>query len=88
MKQSLLLAIGIAVVFMWMGNGAVSPATKASGIVTGGATIGQKVALVEKKIAGILREVTAYNVGVRAQTSANPCIGAGGQDLCALVERT
>ncbi len=87
MKKSLLLAIGIAAVFLWMGNGAVSPAPKTSGIVPGAATVGQKVAFVEKKIAGILREVTAYNVGVRAQTNGDPCIGASGHDLCELVER-
>lgn len=34
---------------------------------------------------GIVREVTAYNVGVREQTSDDPCIGASGKDLCRLV---
>ena len=87
MKKSLLLAIGIAVVYLWIGNGSVSPAPKASGIVPGAATVGQKVALVEKKIAGILREVTAYNVGVRAQTNIDPCIGASGHNICELIQR-
>ncbi len=31
------------------------------------------------------REVTAYNVGDPSQTDASPCIGATGQDLCALI---
>ncbi len=48
---------------------------------------GQEVAAVGKKFTGIVREVTAYNVGVRAQTSDTPCIGAGGHDLCRLLER-
>lgn len=38
------------------------------------------------RLAGMIREVTAYNVGIPEQTSANPCIGASGQDLCRLVE--
>ena len=29
-----------------------------------------------------LREVTAYNVGIEAQTDSTPCIGATGEDLC------
>jgi len=36
---------------------------------------------------GIIREVTAYNVGVEAQTDKSPCIGASGDDLCKLVEQ-
>ncbi len=37
------------------------------------------------RLAGIVREVTAYNVGVREQTSETPCIGASGKNLCRLV---
>ncbi len=33
-----------------------------------------------------IREVTAYNVGVRAQTDDDPCVGASGHDICRLVE--
>lgn len=47
----------------------------------------KKIEQVGKRIAGIVREVTAYNVGVRAQTSDTPCIGASGRDLCELVAR-
>jgi 3D (Asp-Asp-Asp) domain-containing protein len=36
---------------------------------------------------GLVREVTAYNVGVREQTSDEPCIGATGKNLCRLVAR-
>jgi 3D (Asp-Asp-Asp) domain-containing protein len=87
MKQSLLLAIGIASAFLWMENGAVVQAPKVSAIVPDAATVVRNVAVVEKKISGILREVTAYNVGVREQTSDTPCIGAGGHNLCELLER-
>jgi 3D (Asp-Asp-Asp) domain-containing protein len=31
--------------------------------------------------------ITAYNVGVVAQTDDTPCIGASGDDLCKMVER-
>ena len=34
---------------------------------------------------GIIRETTAYNVGVPAQTDNNPCIGATGENLCQLL---
>jgi len=33
------------------------------------------------------RYVTAYNVGVVAQTDSTPCIGASGDDLCKLFEQ-
>ena len=33
------------------------------------------------------RYVTAYNVGVVAQTDNTPCIGASGDDLCKLVDQ-
>lgn len=32
-----------------------------------------------------VREITAYNVGVPAQTDASPCIGASGENLCSLI---
>jgi 3D (Asp-Asp-Asp) domain-containing protein len=86
-KRSLHLAIGIVVVFMFF----------AQGVKTAGqyfTTAGQEfnraeegVSRVGKKIAGIVREVTAYNVGVREQTSDAPCIGASGRNLCKLVEQ-
>lgn len=42
----------------------------------------------ERKIEPITdRYVTAYNVGVVAQTDNTPCIGASGDNLCELVER-
>lgn len=35
---------------------------------------------------GIIREVTAYNVGDKNQTDSTPCVGASGDDLCQLLE--
>ncbi|MBI5576332.1 MAG: 3D domain-containing protein [Deltaproteobacteria bacterium] len=87
MKKSLLLAIGIAGAFLWMGNGAVVLEPIACITAVSAALSGKEVVSIEKKPAGMHREVTAYNVGVRAQTSDTPCIGAGGHDLCELVER-
>jgi 3D (Asp-Asp-Asp) domain-containing protein len=87
MKQSILLAIGITVVSLclWIGNR--QAALSSPGPATGVGKTGQEVAAAGKKIAGIVREVTAYNVGVREQTSDTPCIGAGGHDLCRLLEK-
>lgn len=36
---------------------------------------------------GAIRTVTAYNVGIAAQTDDTPCIGATGEDLCKALER-
>src|SRR5574341_1396970 len=91
-QKSPQLAIAITVVvlwfaFLWMGNrGGASP-SGAPGIgsnVTGADNQGR---LLGKKLSRIVREVTAYNVGVREQTSDDPCIGATGIDLCEMVER-
>jgi len=86
MKQSILLAIGITVVslFLWIGNR--QAALSSPGPAAEVRKAGQGVAAAGKKITGIVREVTAYNVGVREQTSDAPCIGAGGHDLCGLLE--
>jgi 3D (Asp-Asp-Asp) domain-containing protein len=87
MKRSILLAIGISVfsLFLWIGNRPAAPSS--SGTATEVKKAGQEVAVAGKKIAGIVREVTAYNVGVREQTSDTPCIGAGGDNLCHMIQR-
>ena len=85
MERSLRLAIGIAVVFLfaWTWNRLDATALRGQGAST---AVG-KAAYAGKKVAGIVREVTAYNVGVRGQTNDDPCLGARGHDLCAMVER-
>ena len=84
MKKSLLVAMGIGLLFFSIGNGDVYRELWA---VARAAVSGGNIADAEKGFAGVIREVTAYNVGVMAQTSATPCIGASGQDLCRLVKR-
>jgi 3D (Asp-Asp-Asp) domain-containing protein len=87
MKNSFLLLIGIAVVSlsMWIGNYSVGSSSSEIAKEVGKA--GEEIMAAEKRFVAIVREVTAYNVGVRAQTSDTPCIGAGGDDLCRLTTR-
>jgi len=87
MEKSILLAVGITVVslFLWIGDRPASPGS--SGPAAEIKKAGQEVAAAGKKVTGIIREVTAYNVGVREQTSDTPCIGAGGHNLCRMLER-
>lgn len=101
--DTLHLSIGIVVafLFLWGGNQADAPGPP-PGIVQKVEAAGsdyikkaeqdvrkaeKRIARVGEKIVGIVREVTAYNVGVKAQTSESPCIGAGGHDLCAVIEQ-
>jgi 3D (Asp-Asp-Asp) domain-containing protein len=74
------LVIGTLSVIFLMGDGHLPVVPSASRTF-------ERIANSEKKIAGMLREVTAYNVGVAEQTSGDSCIGAGGHDLCELVKR-
>jgi len=70
---------------LWMGSGIdmTDPVVPESGseIVTAGNPSG----FFGNPTSGLVREVTAYNVGRRRQTSKAPCIGATGQNLCRLV---
>jgi 3D (Asp-Asp-Asp) domain-containing protein len=87
MKKTYLLASVITVVFFWMGSGIDVPATippRAGSEIT---TIDSQAGVAENPTPGHIREVTAYNVGVRRQTSDDPCIGATGKNLCRLVAR-
>ena len=86
MERSSLLAVGITVIFLfsWIGYRPAPP--RASETATAVQKAEREVAG-GKENAGIVREVTAYNVGVRKQTSNTPCIGAGGDNLCRLIER-
>lgn len=101
-KSSLLPTIGIVVVFMLsMEYRAGARTSAAPGIAQDVPTAGKYLKMagkdpqkaedefmrVGKKLSGIVREVTAYNVGVREQTSDTPCIGASRRNLCELVER-
>lgn len=88
--RSILLAIGIAVTIFRIGDRvggrSDAPVSRASEAVSSVIPAGGAAALTKVGLAGIVREVTAYNVGVPAQTSENPCIGASGKDLCRLID--
>ncbi len=87
MKRTILLTIVIAVVFSWMGSGIDIPATRTPGVGSNIMTVDDQAGFADNPTPGRVREVTAYNVGVRTQTSDQPCIGATGQNLCRLVAR-
>ena len=87
MKNNILLAIVIVLVFLVVGNTADAPALRISGVVAGSGTGDGRSGSAGRGNTGIVREVTAYNVGVRNQTSDTPCIGAMGLDLCRLVDQ-
>jgi len=86
-NRSILLAIGIAVAILsiWLENPVNTRGSLVAGTVPCFIAADNGAAFEGVRLAGMVREVTAYNVGVPEQTSENPCIGASGQDLCRLV---
>jgi 3D (Asp-Asp-Asp) domain-containing protein len=87
MKKTILLTFVIAVVLLWMGSGIDVPALLTPWAGSETMTFDSQAGFVENPTTGLIREVTAYNVGVRGQTSDEPCIGATGHNLCRLVAR-
>ena len=87
MKQTILLIFAVGGFFLWMGSGIDAPAPLTPGIGSEITTVDDEAGFVGNPTHGLVREVTAYNVGVKRQTSDEPCIGATGQDLCRLVAR-
>ena len=86
MKRTILLAFVIAVVFLIRSRTYVpSPPPPGAGPVI--MTVHHQAGFVENPTPGLVREVTAYNVGVRGQTGDDPCTGSTGEDLCRLVAR-
>jgi 3D (Asp-Asp-Asp) domain-containing protein len=87
MKKTVLVAFVMVVVVMVVGPlpDAPSPPDPWNGLMT--MPVGTEAGSVENRAPGLVREVTAYNVGVREQTSDEPCIGATGKNLCRLVAR-
>ena len=85
MKNNILLAFAIAVIIFWLGSGIEAPAPVTSGVGSEVLTVDRQAGFVENPNPGLVREVTAYNVGVRGQTSGRPCLGATGKNLCRLV---
>lgn len=87
MKKTSAIAIGITISLLFLWTGTRPVASNSSGTAKEAGKAGHKVLSAGGRIAGVVREVTAYNVGVREQTSDTPCIGAGGDDLCRLTTR-
>ena len=87
MKKTILLAFVFAVFYLWMESGIDVPAPLTPGVASEIMTGNNQAGFVENLTPGFVREVTAYNVGVRGQTSDEPCIGAMGINLCRLVAR-
>ncbi len=90
-NRSILLAIGVAASLLsfWAGSRLEMQVHKGHRIPETGAgfVAGDNGTKLERvRLAGIVREVTAYNVGVAEQTSDNACIGASGKNLCRLVD--
>lgn len=87
MKKTILLGLAVAAVFSWMASMIAALAPIPTGVDPEIATAGNRLEFIENPPSGRIREVTAYNVGVREQTSDEPCIGAAGQNLCRLVAK-
>jgi 3D (Asp-Asp-Asp) domain-containing protein len=87
MKRAILLVFIIAVVIFRVGSENDVPATPTPWVGSEIMAVDNPARFVEDPTPGRIREVTAYNVGVRGQTSDDPCIGATGQNLCRLLAR-
>ena len=85
MKKAILLTFAIAVILLWKGPGIDALAPFTPSVDPGNVIIDIQPGFADNPIAGLIREVTAYNVGVRRQTSDDPCIGSTGKNLCRLV---
>jgi 3D (Asp-Asp-Asp) domain-containing protein len=87
MKITVLVASGIASIFLMIAPAFESSESPHPGIDPKLMTDDIDAEPVEIPTPGHVREVTAYNVGVREQTSDAPCVGAAGINLCRLVAR-
>ena len=87
MKKTIQLTFVIAVVFLWLGSGIDVTAPLAPGVGPEIMSVDNQAGFVENSTPGLVREVTAYNVGMRRQTGNKPCIGATGENLCHLVAK-
>lgn len=85
MKKTILLAFVIAGFYWWTGSGIDVTGPLSPGTFSEVMHIGNQAGFIEKLAPGLFRQVTAYNVGRRKQTSIKPCIGATGENLCRLV---
>ena len=86
-KNTIPITSAIVLVFLWMGPGIDVPTPASSGAGSKIVPIDHHGDSVENQAPGVVREITAYNVGVKDQTNDEPCIGATGRNLCRLVAR-
>lgn len=86
MIKRILLTFAIAVASLLMGYGFDVPAPASEG-GSGSVAVGNPGEFARTPSPGRVREVTAYNVGVKEQTNDEPCLGATGENLCRLVAR-
>lgn len=86
-KKTITITSAIVLVFLWMGSGIDVPTPSALEAGSKIMPIDHHAESVENPALGVVREVTAYNVGVKEQTNDEPCIGATGRNLCRLVAR-
>jgi 3D (Asp-Asp-Asp) domain-containing protein len=86
-KQTIPITSAVVLVFLWMGSVIDVPTPSASGSWSKTMPIDRHAESVGRQSSGVVREVTAYNVGVKEQTNDEPCIGATGRNLCRLVAR-
>ena len=87
MRKTIQLTFVIAVVFLWMGSGIDVAAPLPQGGGPEITTVATPAGFAQYPAPGRVREVTAYNVGVKGQTDDTPCLGATGENLCRLVAR-
>ncbi len=85
MRKTILQTFWIAVVLSWTGSITDVPASLTAGIASEIMTVESRAESIGSPPPGLVREVTAYNVGVREQTNSEPCIGASGINLCRLI---
>jgi len=86
-KQTIPITSAVVLVFLWMGSVIDVPTPSASGSWSKTMPIDRHAESGGRQFSGVVREVTAYNVGVKEQTNDEPCIGATGRNLCRLVAR-
>jgi len=87
MKKTIQPIFVIAVVFLSMGSGIDVAAPLTQGVGSEITTVATPAGLAQNPAPGRVREVTAYNVGMKRQTDDTPCLGATGENLCRLVAR-
>ena len=81
MKNNILLAFAIALILLWIVPGIEVPAPATTGVGPGIMTVDRQAGFVENPTPGLVREVTAYNVGVRGQTGRAVHRGHGAKPL-------